>query len=168
MLLDDVDHVERARWNVAISLPAALDQHLLQRRFDRRGRGALSVPDGVAFDSHRVRHMRRQACSGARIDAASAGPWEPAAYVGRRPGMARQASRIGSQMRHCASTSSLRVKRVASPRIASRISRSYASGDWERKVLPYRNCMLTGRILIPLPGTLAASDSETPSLGCTA
>ena len=37
---------------------------------------------------------------------------------------------------HWASTSSLRVKSVASPRIASMISRSYASGDCDMNALP--------------------------------
>jgi len=43
---------------------------------------------------------------------------------GERPGVCAQCATIGSQMSHWASTSSLRVKSVASPRIASRISRS--------------------------------------------
>ena len=37
---------------------------------------------------------------------------------------------------HSASISSLRVNRVASPRMASRINRSYASGDSDRNDVP--------------------------------
>ena len=55
---------------------------------------------------------------------ASAGPCEPDGYCGSGPGVASHFWTIGSQMRHCASTSSLRVKSVASPRMASMISRS--------------------------------------------
>ena len=40
------------------------------------------------------------------------------------PGVFSHTSTIGSQMRHCASTSSSRVKSVASPRMASMISLS--------------------------------------------
>ena len=69
-------------------------------------------------------------------------------------------------MRHCASTSSSRVKSVASPRMASRMSRSYASGDCDRKAVPYRNSMFTGRMRMRVPGIFAPSDSDTPSFGC--
>jgi hypothetical protein len=56
---------------------------------------------------------------------ASAGPAVPAAYEGSGWSSAScQALRIGSMIDHCASTSSLRVNSVASPRIASRIRRS--------------------------------------------
>ncbi len=67
---------------------------------------------------------------------------------------------------HCAITSSLRVKSVASPRMASRMSRSYASGDCDMNAEPYRNSMFTGRIRMLEPGIFAPSDSDTPSLGC--
>ena len=70
-------------------------------------------------------------------------------------------------MRHCASTSSLRVNSVASPRMASVISRSYASGDCDMNAAPYRNSMFTGRMTMRVPGILAPSCSETPSFGCT-
>ena len=52
------------------------------------------------------------------------GPDDPAGYWGSGPGIWDQACRIGSQIAHAASTSSLRAKSVASPRIVSRISRS--------------------------------------------
>ena len=67
---------------------------------------------------------------------ASAGPCEPAGYRGSGSMVSAHARRIGSQIRHCPSTSSLRVNSVGSPRIASSSSRSYASGDCERNVAP--------------------------------
>jgi site-specific DNA recombinase len=56
--------------------------------------------------------------------AAASGPREPAAYSWRGSSPISQRRTSGSQMRHCASTSSSRVKSVASPRSVSRMSRS--------------------------------------------
>ena len=99
-----------------------LHQQLAQRRLDRlRGR-ALLAPDAPTVlrrpsrrrsDRAATRRPRRSSAS------ASAGPCEPAGYCGSGPGASSQALTIGSQIRHCASTSSLRVNSVASPRIAS-------------------------------------------------
>ncbi len=85
----------------------------------------------VAAPSDRAPRLARQ-----QQPSASTGPWLPDAYCGSGPGVISHCCTIGSQMCHCASTSSLRVKSVASPRIASMISRSYASGDWEMKAVP--------------------------------
>ena len=62
--------------------------------------------------------------AGSSSASASGGPADPAAYAGSGPGVADQALRIGSQISQNARTSSSRVKRLASPRIASRIRRS--------------------------------------------
>ena len=55
---------------------------------------------------------------------ASSGPADPDGYCGNPSGLSCQAVRMGSMIAHSASISSLRVNSVASPRMASRMSRS--------------------------------------------
>ena len=50
---------------------------------------------------------------------ASSGPGDPASYCGSGPGSFSHRCTTGSMIRHWASTSSLRVKSVASPRMAT-------------------------------------------------
>ncbi len=102
-------------------------------------RGARRAARAAPLRSRRAScpaRSRRRRCAAIRSRAsggpraagrsASSGPCEPASYCGSGPGCCAQARHltIGSQIRHCASTSSLRVNSVASPRIASVISRS--------------------------------------------
>jgi len=68
-------------------------------------------------------------------------------------------------MRHCASTSSLRVNSVGSPRIASMISRSYASGDCDMNEVPYRNSIFTERIRMRLARDLRAELQRDALIG---
>src|SRR4029077_1150439 len=116
---DDADQVQDPRRPVALVLAVELDQQLPQCGLDSARRRVLRAPDLVAN-----RQMALQSSPGSRIELASSGPWEPAAYCGSGPGVFSNVWTIGSQISHCASTSSLRVKSVASPRIASMISRS--------------------------------------------
>ena len=119
----DHDQVEHPRRHVRLVLRVALLEQLAQRGLDLGGRGVLRSsrrprPSAIGLRSRATLALAQQDAS------ASSGPSEPAGYCGSGPGVCAQASRIGSQMRHCASTSSSRVKSVASPRIASMISRS--------------------------------------------
>ena len=89
------------------------------------GRRVLRAPDvsrRIGASGIRSRASRRRRAAARRPPA---GPCVPAAYCGSGPGVACPAARrSGRRSRHCASTSSLRVNSVASPRIASMISRS--------------------------------------------
>src|SRR5439155_12634072 len=82
-------------------------------------------------------HGRRQERPSASMSSsASSGPHDPASYSGMSEVLRAKASRIGSTIFHCSSTSSRRVNNVASPRSASRSSVSYASGASAMKDAP--------------------------------
>ena len=118
------DEVQRARRRRSRRSPRGRSAiRLAQRLLDRRRASCRS-------------RSRRCRCVG---DASDRPPRVVAERAARRPppgpacrprtaaaarASAAHACTIGSMMRHCASTSSLRVKSVASPRMASRISRS--------------------------------------------
>ena len=120
---DEVQHARRARsprsraWNSTSSCA--------QRRLDRRRRRVLRRPDLVADGHARPQIARQSSPARAGSSRPPSGPWRAGLVLRQRPGRAlERARRSGRRSRHCASTSSLRVKSVASPRIASMISRS--------------------------------------------
>ena len=103
-------------------------QQPAQRRLDLGRRRVLGGPDGVVEWRRNCVHPRSDRPPAVAVEQQRVGLDRALAC---RPGTAAatrsrpaQADTIGSQIRHCASTSSLRVNSVASPRIASRISRS--------------------------------------------
>ena len=89
-------------------------------------RSAASIAPGVVSSSRQTSSMARALASGAgAISSSAAVRPAGAGRVGvQRLVSSAHAFRIGSMIDHCAITSSLRVNSVASPRIASRISRS--------------------------------------------
>ena len=117
LAVGDHDHVHDARRNVGALLFVALGEHVPQRGLDAPRGGVVLAPE--VFH----RYSPRQRC-GAISSSAAVGPAVPDSYVCSGSSSAAHAFRIGSMIDHCAITSSLRVKSVASPRMASRMSRS--------------------------------------------
>ena len=89
-------------------------------------RSAASIRARASCRPRARRRPSRALASGAARSARRrpSGPPEPDAYVCSGSSSAAHAFRIGSMIDHWAITSSVRVNSVASPRIASRISRS--------------------------------------------
>src|SRR5262245_52120855 len=80
----------------------------------------------VSHADYGDRHARPLRLSSA---AEPGGPQPPAGYGSGGEGSADQPSRMGLTKRHAASSSSLRMKSVESPRRTSSSNRSYASGS---------------------------------------
>ena len=116
--IDDHHQVQHPGGDERLVLGVAAEQQPPQRRLDRVRVGVLLEPDVLG-------HSRRQTRPSSSQPVGLFGARGAGRVLRDRRGLSSsQATRIGSITPHSASISSLRVNSVASPRIASRISRS--------------------------------------------
>ena len=131
-------------------------------------RSIVGDPDVVARSTARDRAARSMAPPGSAVAVqevvrARRPPGARRRSSGTAAGRAARPATIASTSAHCSSTSSARVKSVASPSIASRISRSYASGMPVAERAAVEEVHVHGPDRHALPGHLRA-DRERDAL----